>query len=175
MGDLILAFGGQPPTSQHCCTAGVVTSSDVEVCWAQNVGSLAALRLETSTKTPVHPPHCREQLCPQHSPVAPCHPPCPRHPSCPLEGNLPFDPVQAVLCFLRTAEHRAGGQEGLGRVESCGFAMTWLLAFQLPLSSLGRLWGLWPGQGTRAERTGMCWTLGHWLDCASYGSFISEN
>lgn len=155
MSDLILAFGGRPPTSQPCRTAGVVTSSDVKVCWAQDVGGLAALRPETSTKTPAHPPRSREQLCPQQSPVAPCHPPHPCHPSCLLEGNLPSDPV---IHFLRAAEHRGGGQ-GLGTVESCGFAETSPLALQLPLSSLGRLWGLWPGQGTRAARTGTCRTL----------------
>lgn len=159
MGDLILAFGGRPPTSQHCHTAGVVTSSDVKVCWVQDIGSLAALRLETSMKAPAHPPRSREQLCPQQSPVAQCHPPCPCHPSCLLEGNLPFDAMQAVLHFLRTVEHRTGGQEGLGRVESCVFAMTLPFGIQLPLSSLGRLGGLWPGQGTRAARMGKCRTL----------------
>lgn len=115
---------------------------------------------KTSTKTLAHSPCSQEQLCPQESPVAPCHPPCPRHPSCLLQGNLPSDPVQAVLHFLRRVEHQAGGREELGRVESCGFAMTLPLPFfQLPLCSLGRLWGLCPGQGTRAVRTGTCRTL----------------
>lgn len=61
-------------------------------------------------------------------------------------------------------------------VESCGFAVTLPLAFQLPLSLLGRLLGTmaWPGnKGSKDGDTQMS-PLGHWLDYTSYNSFISE-
>ena len=168
MSDLILAFGGRPPTSQPCRTAGVVTSSDVKVCWAQDVGGLAALRPETSTKTPAHPPRSREQLCPQQSPVAPCHPPRPCHPSCLLEGNLPSDPVQAVIHFLRAAEHRAGGPRTWhgGELWFCRDIASCLPAAPLlPGEALGTM--AWPGnKGSEDRDMQDPASPGHWLDCA---------